>query len=352
MPFQRPTLQELIGRAQSDIEARLPGSQPRLPHTLLGILARQHAEAVSGLYGNQVWIARQILPDTSDEDILLRQASLWGVTPLAATPAKGDVTFSGTDAAVIPAGTSLQAADETAYTTDAEATIAAGTAVVAVTAVEGGAAGNQAAGVALSLVSPISGVTTEAIVAAAGLTGGADPEDVEALRARVLLRLRKPPHGGSLDDYVTWALEAHPDVTNVWPAGGPFLGEVTVHFTTYGATVDGIPVQTVIDAVQAHIDAQRPVTADAFVVAPIADPLDFVFSSVTPNTQAVQDAIDTELRDLLRREAEPGDTLEISRIREAISRAEGEEDYVLDSPSANVVSAAGNIATMGVITWP
>jgi len=65
----------------------------------------------------------------------------------------------------------------------------------------------------------------------------------------------------------------------------------------------------------------------------------------------VQAAVEASLRDLIAREAEPGGTLLISRIREAISIAAGESDHVLTSPTTNQTAAAGEIFTMGAIAW-
>lgn len=78
MPFQRPTLPQLIERAAADIESRLPGTDPRLRRALLGVLARTHAGAVHGLYGALDWLARQIIPDTAEAEILDRWADWWG----------------------------------------------------------------------------------------------------------------------------------------------------------------------------------------------------------------------------------------------------------------------------------
>jgi uncharacterized phage protein gp47/JayE len=54
---------------------------------------------------------------------------------------------------------------------------------------------------------------------------------------------------------------------------------------------------------------------------------------------------------LILRDAQPGATLKISHIREAISIAAGEDDYVLTAPAADVAMATGQMATMGVLTW-
>jgi uncharacterized phage protein gp47/JayE len=65
----------------------------------------------------------------------------------------------------------------------------------------------------------------------------------------------------------------------------------------------------------------------------------------------VQAAVQAELQDLLLREAKPGGTILLSHIRAAISAAAGETDYVLASPAADVTNTAGNMSTMGSITW-
>jgi uncharacterized phage protein gp47/JayE len=352
--FIRPSLQQLITRAQSDVTSRLPGTDPTLRNTVLGAQARAHAGATHGLYGYLEWISRQILPDTADDDWLDRQA-LWraGLTRLVAEAAIGNVTFAGTNGATIDAGTALQDATGALYTTNALATIAAGVAVAAVTAQTAGAAGNLAVGTSLTLVSPVAGVQSQATVAAGGFTGGADIETSERLRVRLANALSNPPQGGSQQDYITWALAAHPDVTNVWPVAnemGP--GTMTVRLMTYGVTANGIPVQAVLDDVFAYIDARRPAgMAGLYVVAPVAAPLAFTITGITPNTQAVKDAVAAELADLLEREAEPGGTILISHLREAISLAAGESDHALTIPAANVTHTTGQIATMGAITW-
>ncbi|MCY1365321.1 Baseplate J-like protein [compost metagenome] len=113
---------------------------------------------------------------------------------------------------------------------------------------------------------------------------------------------------------------------------------------------DLIPTQPVLDAVAAHIDVVRPVTAEVFVVAPEAVPINFQIQLV-PDTLLVRERVTDALRDLLRREAVPGGTILRSHISEAISTAIGESDHVLVAPAANVVHAAGEIAVFGGITW-
>lgn len=349
MPFSRPALSDLIERAVQDIETRLPGTDARLRRSNLNVLARTHSGAVHGLYGYLDWISRQVLPDTADAEILERWASIWGVTRKAASFAAGPVTLTGTTGTVVPAGTVLAAADGQEFETDAEVVLASGTATAQVTALAAGQAGNLADGTALSLVSPIAGLNSQATVASGGLVSGADAETDTALRARLLARIQTPPQGGAEADYIAWALEV-PGVTRAWVYPAELgLGTVTVRFVR-DDDASIIPDAAEVTAVQGYIDALRPVTAEVTVVAPVAVPLDLTIA-LTPNTSAVQAAVQAELEDLLRREAEPGGTILISHIREAISLAAGETNHVLTVPAADVTHTTGQIATLGTITW-
>jgi uncharacterized phage protein gp47/JayE len=350
VPLERPSIAELIARIESDIETRLPGADARLRRALLHVLARMHAGAVHGLYGHLDWLARQLMADTAEAEHLARWAGIWGVARTAATRASGPVTFTGTDASVVPAGTVLQTSDGATYTTDADATLTAGSATATVSADAAGAAGNLEPSVPLSLVSPVAGVQSQAHVAAGGLSGGLDAESDAGLRERLLDRIRRPPQGGAAADYTRWAREVA-GVTRAWVYPGELgLGTVSLRFMMDAAYPDGIPLAADVGAVQDYIEARRPVTAQVSVLAPIAVPLAFTLS-VTPDTAAVRAAVQAELQDLLRRDAEPGATILISRIREAISIAAGESDHVLSAPVADVTHQGGEIAVMGAITW-
>lgn len=350
MPFDRPALADLMARSQADAETRLTGGVPVPAVSNIAIMARVLAGAVHGLYGYLDWIARQILPDTADADMLVRHAGVRGMGLLAATYAAGTATLSGTAGTAVPLGTQLRATGGAVYATTAAVSIA-GLTAAPVQALVAGAAGNAAAGTALTLVSAVPGVSSAAVVAAGGLTGGADQESVEALRTRYLARIRQPPQGGSATDYEDWAFGAHPDITRVFvDAGGLGAGTVVVRMMTDDATSDGIPGATVVAAVQAALDVARPVCAAVTALAPVAAPL-AVTLAIAPDTTAVRAAVTAALADLIRREAVPGGTLSITHIHEAISTAAGESDHELSAPAAGVVAATGYITTMGVITW-
>lgn len=349
MPFARPTLTELVERARDDFDARVPGADSRLRRSVLDVLARVHAGALNGLYGLIDFMWRQIFPDTAEAEQLARWSAIWGVTRKAATPATGTVALTGTNGAVVPIGSPLVRADGFDYLTTEAATIAGGVASVAIEAVVAGAASNAIIGQKLVFSSPIAGVNAQATVEAGGLIGGAAEEGDELLRGRLLARIQKPPHGGNKSDYEAWALE-FPEVTRAWVYPSELgIGTVTVRFVMDGR-VDIIPEAGDVAAVEDYIDERRPVTAQLYVFAPVAQPVDFVVRAVPPSAE-VQAAIEEELKDLLRREAEPGGDILISHIREAISLAAGEFDHEVIAPLANLHFAPGQLPTFGSVTF-
>lgn len=349
MAFVRPTITELVSRIQSDFVSRLELTGAVLRRSMVFVMSRVLAGAVHMLHGNLEFLSKQIFPDTSEAEYLVRHASLFGITRTEATFAEGNVTLTGDDGSVVPVDTVLVRADGVEYTTDAEATIAAGTATVAVTSVLAGADANCDVGVVLSFESPIAGVDSEATVAAGGLAAGTDEETDAALRVRVLERMQFAPHGGAEADYVTWAKEV-PGVTRAWVYPLELgAGQVTVRFVRDDDD-DIIPSAGEVEDVQDHIDEERPVTATVTVVAPIDTPLDMTIE-ITPDNSTTRAAVEAEIEDMLRREGEPGGPILLSQLELAVGNATGITDYVITSPAANVTHTTGQIPTLGTITW-
>ncbi|WP_424195554.1 baseplate J/gp47 family protein [Ampullimonas aquatilis] len=345
--FDRPALITIVDRVRNDILARLDADDS-LRRADAEVYARVIAGSMHGLYGYLDWLSQQVIYDTAEADYLDRWATLYSVARKAASTATGSVTFAVTVGAVIPSGTTLQAADGTQFVTTADATIAAPSATAPVVSVVAGAIANRTAGETLTLISPVVGV--QSIATAGTISGGADIETDDALRGRLLARLQTPPSAGTKADYIAWALQVA-GVTRAWCYPNELgAGTVVVRFVRDN-DVTIIPDAGEVATVQTYIDALRPVTAALTVVAPNAVPLNFTISGLSPSNATVQAAVQAELADLILREAEPGGTLLLSHIRAAISSASGENDYVLTSPAANVVNTTGNITTMGTITW-
>lgn len=349
MPFARPTLPDLIARASADIEAALPGTDARLRRSNLAVLSRMHAGALHGVYGYLDWMAAQLMVDTAETVFLDRYAGIWGVFRVPASFATGTVSITGTSGVVVPSGIVLQRSDGAQYASTADVTVVGGVASIPVAAVVAGADGNGDAGTQMAFVQPVGGVASAGVVAAGGLVQGADREQDEALRQRILQRIQQPPMGGSKSDYVAWALQV-PGVTRAWCyplEGGP--GTVVLRFVR-DSDESLIPDAAEVEAVQAYIDDLRPVCAQVSVQAPVAAPLNLTIT-LTPNTAAVRAAVTAEVADVLQREALPGGTILLSHLREAISVAAGETNNVLVTPTNDVVYGAGQMPVLGVITW-
>jgi uncharacterized phage protein gp47/JayE len=288
MPFTRPTLQTLVTRAMADLNARLIEGDARLPVSVLNVLAYVNGGSTDGLYGYLDWQADQLLVDTCEDEILLRHASIWKVPIKEGQPAAGFGIFTGSDGAPIVVGTLMQRADNVQFQTTSDAVIAGTTATVPVVAVLGGVAGDTAPGTQLTLVSPIPNIATAVTVTDAGITDGSDAELPASLRARLLNRIQQPPQGGAAGDYVKWALEV-PGVTRAWESPGELgPGTITLRFVRDNDPGGIIPDTAAVAAVQTYIDQRRPVTAELFVVAPVAAPIDFTISGLVPGSAAVK----------------------------------------------------------------
>lgn len=355
MPFARPTLAELIDRVRGDLRGRLEIGGPLLRRAMVDVLGAVWAGAVHTLYGYLDWLARQIFGDTSEREQLLRMAALYGISPVPATFAAGNVTATGTDGNSIPGGTILRLDAATSYRVTTGQVIASGTATLPVISVLAGATANVPSGTTLTFESPIAGVNSTATVATGGIAGGVEEEGTEELRDRYLLRLREPPEGGADQDYEAWAI-AVAGVTRAWVYPnelGP--GTVVVRFVRDGESPI-FPDAGEVAAVQAALNAQRPITAAVTAVAPTELSVSFTIH-VVPDNADTRAAVLAELTDLFTRLAEPGDSggtkkILLSQIRTAIGIAEGVTDYTLTVPSADVVPALGQLPTVNTtITW-
>src|ERR1044071_466746 len=130
MPFQRPTLSDLITRVTSDFVTRLSLVGSVLRRSFIYVISRVTAGAFHELYGQLDFLSRQIIVDTAEGEYLERHGASFRVNKKEATFAIGSVTFSGENGKLIPEGTILQRADLTQYVTTADVTTASLTATV------------------------------------------------------------------------------------------------------------------------------------------------------------------------------------------------------------------------------
>ena len=361
MPFSRSSLQTIVDQITSDFQARITGATSLLRRSVLRVIARVNAGVFHLLYEYLDYQARQLFISTADEAGLETISSEYGIARKAATPAVGSGTATGTNGITIPADTQLISTDDQTYVTDEDVTIAAGVATVAFTAVVAGADGNDDALITLTFVSPIAGVSTSLTVDADGIYDGTDEESDEELRARVLLRKRQPPHGGTDFDYEVWALEVS-GVTRAW-SSPLYMGIGTIGVSFVRDNDDSIIPNAAQKAeVRAYIVEHEdpgtgktvgcPVTAEPglFIIELAQQTVNFEIA-IYPNTAVVRSAIEDALADLIVREGGPGETIYLSEIDETISLATGEERHRLDSPVADVTAATNRVYILGTVIF-
>lgn len=368
MPYPRQTLATLIQQVHADIKSSLPGADPLLRFSILNILGKAVAGLAYGHYGYQDWIAKQSNPYTATGENLEAWAALKAVVRLAPIAAAGAVTFAGSPGAVIPAGTRLVRGDGIEYATNDEATIGGGgTVVAAVTATRADVAGNALAGTVLSLGSGIDFVQSKAEVTTA-IAGGADQEDDDSLRTRMLAAYSKPPQGGSKTDYEQWA-RAVAGVTRAWcEPNGMGSGTVIVRFMMdeTQAENDGFPqgddgvasdetrATTATGdqlAVADHIFPLQPVGALVYAVAPLANPIDFTLTGTATWSADLKAAVEEAIAAALIQNGAPGGAVLLSYIEAAIAAVAGTAGFVITAPSGNVAQSAGELPTLGDVTF-
>ena len=103
----------------------------------------------------------------------------------------------------------------------------------------------------VSFLSPVPNVVRDASVVSASVTG-ADAEDVEVYRQRIISHVSNRPQGGAYTDYKQWGEE--PDgILRVYPyTSTTAAGEMDIVVESATET-DGIPTQAQLDAVEASI---------------------------------------------------------------------------------------------------
>ncbi|MGI1672220.1 MAG: baseplate J/gp47 family protein [Neptuniibacter sp.] len=349
MSFDRPELTTLRQRVSADIERHGDESASQRGDTYYP-LSQAVAGVAHGLHGHLQYNVDQIFDETADDENLLRRAAEVNIFRIQASRASGTATITGTEAAIIPAETLLQTDAQQLYRVTEQATIAAGTATLQLKSVEVGTEQNQDSGTTLRLVNSVLDVDTTATVIE--ISGGADIESIDRVRERLSDRRKNPPMGGNDWDFIAWAKAAHVDITRAWCySNTPYIGAVTVRFVTDNLATP-IPTQAHIDAVQDYTDIIRPSGMRGFTAAGLtAKALDLTFTKLVPNNATTQAAIEAELKDLIARAAEPGGTLLLSQINEAISIATGETDHAIDLTD-DFTCAVGEFPELGVMTWP
>lgn len=353
MPFNVPTLRQIIASGALDLESSLGTVLPKFGIELA--LNTSVSAGIRDAYDHQMWIVRQIIPTTeSDDQTIIETAQFEGVIRKQATYAAGPATLNGTVPA--PVGTVLQHKDGRQHAVTSSASPSSGTVAVQVQAIAVGAEGNLAAGEVLTLVTPVPGL--QANGTSGDISGGADIEPISELLERLLFRKRNPPLGGAVHDYVAWMREV-PGVSRAWCYDAWHGGSTVGIAWVYDDRIDILPTPTDKAEMQNYLFRHPDPATGVMVGRPGGiEPVDLGLSlkatnltiTPTPDNGDIRASITANL-DGYQSTLGPGQTLLLSKVRTAIGSAPGVGNYAL-SLAADVAADPDELNIIGVITWP
>ncbi|VVE29973.1 phage baseplate protein [Pandoraea eparura] len=353
MPFQRKTLSTLISEVAADISSALQGADALLRFAVLRIVGKIQAGMCHQQFGYLDWIAKQAVPFTAEDEYLQGWAALKDVYQKEASKAQLTAQFPGVAGKVLSSSTPVARGDGVTYTTSTTGTVdETGNVSVTIVADVAGAAGNADPGASVSLSVAVDGIQQGGTITAT-VKSGADIEDNDSLRSRMLDAYQSTPQGGDSDDYVLWAL-AIAGVTRAWCAPNGFGAGTVVVYTMWdnaesahngfpqgsdGVSQNdkgpgGVPRGAVAVGDQLVVaDAivtKQPVTALVYSCAPIANNLTITLSGLTSATSATRAAIAAAIADVLFRNGDPrAGTINRDDISAAIRSVSGTSGFLI-----------------------
>lgn len=373
MPYNRPTLSQLRQQAAADVVSGLPGADGLLRFSNLQVLSTVVAGMANLQYGYLDWIAMQSIPFTCTDEFLEAWASLKSVIRLDATKSIGFAAFPATSGGTLPAGTPVVRSDGFSYVTTANSFPSAGVVTAPLIAVSPSSEGNIQEGARLTIGTPVSGISSSG-VASAPFTGGSDVETNESLRARMLAAFQNPPQGGAEADYEVWAREV-PGVSRAWILrNGQGAGTVVIYFmmdvtqsqySGFPQGANGVSSSENRDfvatgdqlALANYIYPLQPVTALVYAVSPYPVAINFIISSLLPNTTEMQTKVQDAISDVFLRKGSPGGTgptkgeVYMANIDAAVNAIPGIINFVITTPNDDVIPPTGGLPVLGSITW-
>jgi len=231
----------------------------------------------------------------------------------------------------------------------------------------------QTTGTTTNLTSGASltnGTYGAALVPIDGLTGGAVEETDEPYRARILLS-RSDISGVFTSDQIKLAALSITGNTRVFvnravygAAGGylaPKPGEVSIFFLRDN-DANIVPAAAIIATTKAAIlaDGKLPANtaeADVFVQAPTLVETAFTFTALSPDTPTMRSAVENQLKAFFEDTVDFEETVTEASFLGAIQNTQDLDtgafitSFTLTAPAADIAIAAGEIASLGAVTW-
>jgi uncharacterized phage protein gp47/JayE len=222
----------------------------------------------------------------------------------------------------------------------------------------------------------VAGASSLAYVQFGGIGGGADIESNDDYRDRII-ESRSNISGVFTEDQIKIAARTIPGNTRVFvkrpvtalgsgtqglPSYSPAAGQVVV-IIVRDDDANIIPTQSVLDQTKTAIITKGRLPAhtradDVFVLAPVAQVVNFTFSAILPNTETMKTSIRNQLTAFFQdsvtfEEDIPAPSYQgaIQNTRDIVT-GERLQSFTLSSPVAAIVVADGSIPVLGAVTFP
>jgi uncharacterized phage protein gp47/JayE len=312
--FNLPDLPTLTQNARAAMQAALPGTNAWLARNNTYPSAKVMAGALWSAYQRLDFVGRQTFALFAEGTYLDNHGAELGLKRKDASAASGNIVVTVTDATTVASGATFLRGDNLVFVASSGGYAAsAGTLTISVVG-PAGAASNTQSGAPMTIGSGVTGAgaaTATAAVDGNGLAGGADIEpdglpqtrDLSTFRGRILFRKANPAQGGAPSDYVTWALGVA-GVTRVFVErrwAGPGTVRVFPLFDDLFASAGGIPDGAHVTLVDNLLQPLTPAGCLLTTAAPTPSAINVPISNLSPNTAAVQAAVQAELADAFRR---------------------------------------------------
>jgi len=270
MSLNTPTTKEIADNIISALDAAFGQTIPTLTKAFFRVLSKTLGAVFILLYKYggfiflQMFVQSASAIDTTVLGVTVNPLTFWGRLigigdPVAATNAELtiDITVETTGGTLLSGTQLVSALNGVTYLTVGAVSLSAATVSATIIAASdqnggggAGAIGNLEVSSVVSFANPLPDVARDAVVTAQTVTG-ADAEDIEVYRQRIVDRFQQRPQGGALSDYKTWGEEVA-GILNVYPYTSDCPGQVDCYCEATVASsgsADGIPTTTQLEDV-------------------------------------------------------------------------------------------------------
>lgn len=270
MALNIPSTKNIKDRNVSNIESKINQDAPLQDKAYTRVISGVEALNQTELYKFGQERTKQTLALTATGQDLKDLGNEYETPIKVAESAVLEITIPGIDGTIAPATLNyIGDLNGLRYFPDSQSIVSGGIATLNVTAENVGTIGNLNTGDTLSLDTQIPGLENTATVISVVNTG-ADEEDQEIYRDRVLFVIRNPLGGSNAADYKRWSEEVA-GVERAYPFAGKAFGDPSQAFpgdrTIYiqvneSVQADGIAPQSILDEVRISVNTD-PITGQS-----------------------------------------------------------------------------------------